>query len=146
VIALEQRKLTKYRHFHSNSSVFKLFDLLLNGFLMPDKNEKAHRKSTQRAAREDAKQKVRDTLPVPAPVLKALFDYVDRRLKSTECDHTLRHALDFIRNNALPEQAVICWLRGNHGYCDCETLWNSEEVLEEAVPGYGEMEPSTKLP
>jgi len=113
---------------------------------MPDKNEKARRKSIQRTAREDARQKVRDTLPVPAPVLKALFEYVDQQLKSTECDHTHRHALDFLRSNALPEQAVVCWLKDNHGYCDCETLWNSEEVLEETVPGYREMEPSTKLP
>ncbi len=125
--------------------LFKLFDLRLNSFLMPDKNEKARRKALQRATREDAKQKVRDSLPVPVPVLKALFNYVDQQLKSTECDNTLRHTLDFIRNNSLPEKAVIDWLEDNHGYCDCETLWNSEEVVEESVPGYRDLEPSTKL-
>ena len=62
---------------------------------MPDKNEKARRKAIQSAAREEAKQKVRDGLPVPAPALKALFDYVDQQLKSTECDNTLRHAIRF---------------------------------------------------
>jgi hypothetical protein len=113
---------------------------------MPDKNEKARRKAIQRQACEDAKQKVRDSLPVPAPVLKALFDYVDQQLKSTECDNTLRHALDFIRKNALPEETVVAWLKDNHGYCDCETLWNSEEVIEEAVPRYRDMKSSTKLP
>jgi hypothetical protein len=112
---------------------------------MPDKNEIARRKAIQRAAREDAKQKVRDGLPIPAPALKALFGYVDQQLKLAKCDHTLRHALDFIRNNALPEQTVVAWLKDNHGYCDCETLWNSEEVVEEAVPGYRDMEPSPKL-
>jgi len=112
---------------------------------MPDKNEKGRRKAIRRAAREDARQKVRDGLPVPAPVLKALFEYVDQQLKSGECDNTLRHALDFIRKNALPEQTVVGWLKDNGGYCDCETFWNSEEVVEEAVPGYGDMEPSTKL-
>jgi hypothetical protein len=112
---------------------------------MPDKNEKARRKAIQRATRGDAKQKVLNSLPVPAPVLKALFNYVDQQLKSTECDNTLRHALDFVRNNSLPEKAVVDWLEDNHGYCDCETLWNSEEVVEEAVPGYRDMEPSTKL-
>jgi hypothetical protein len=108
---------------------------------VPDTNEKARRRTVQRAAREHAKQNVRDGLSVPAPVLKALFDYVDQKLKSTECDNTLRHALDFIRNNALPEQAVVGWLKDNHGYCDCDTLWNSEEIVEEAIPGYRDVEP-----
>lgn len=113
---------------------------------MPDKSQRSRSKAIQRAAREDARLKVRNSLPVPAPVLKALFDYVDNQLNSTKCDHTLRHALDFIRKNALPEETVIGWLKNNHGYCDCETLWHSEEVVEEAVPGYRDMEPSTKLP
>jgi hypothetical protein len=112
---------------------------------MPEKNEKARRKAIKRSVRDDANQKVRDNLPVPAAVLKALFNHVDTQLKSTECDNTLRHALDFLRKNGLPEQTVIGWLEDNHGYCDCETLWNSEEVLEEAVPGYRDLEPSTKL-
>jgi hypothetical protein len=112
---------------------------------MPDKSEKARRKELQRAVREEARRKVLNGLPVPVPVLKALFDHVDKPLKSTECDHTLRHALDFVHNNGLPEQAVVGWLKDNHGYCDCETLMNSEEVVEEAVPGYGDIEPSTKL-
>ena len=111
---------------------------------MPDKTEKARRKELLHAVREDARRKVRDSLPVPVPVLKALFDYVDRQLKSTECDNTLRHALDFIRNNGLPEEAVVDWLEDNGGYCDCETLMNSEQVVEEAVPGYSDIEPSTK--
>ena len=87
---------------HSNSPVFKLVNLRLNSFLMPDKNEKARRKSIQRTAREDARQKVRDTLPVPAPVLKALFEYVDQQLKSTECDHTHRHGFVLAPNLCFP--------------------------------------------
>lgn len=112
---------------------------------MPDKDEKARRKAIKRSARDDAKQKVRDSLPVPAAVLKALFDYVDTQLKSTECDHTLHHALDFIRNNGLPEQEVVGWLENNHGYCDCETIWNSEEALEEAVQTSGHRHLKTLL-
>ena len=84
---------------------------------------------------------MRDGLPIPVATFKALFDYVDTQLKSNECDNTLRHALDFIRNNGLPEQAVVDWLEDNHGYCDCETLMNSEEVLEEAIPGYRDIAP-----
>lgn len=106
-----------------------------------DKKDKARRKEMLRGVREDAKHKIRESLPVPVAVLKALFDYVDGQLKSNECDNTLRHALDFIRNNGLPEQAVVCWLEDNGGYCDCEVLMNSEQVVEEAVPGYRDIEP-----
>lgn len=127
------------------SPLFNQLDLRLNDQLMPDKPEKARRKQLLNTVREDAKRKVRESLPVPVPILKALFDYVDSQLKSAECDNTLRHALDFIRSNGLPEQAVVGWLEDNHGYCDCETLMNSEEVVEEATPGYRNIEPSTKL-
>ena len=48
---------------------------------MPDKNEKARRKELLHATREEARRKVRDGLPVPVPVLKALFDYTDAHLK-----------------------------------------------------------------
>jgi hypothetical protein len=59
--------------------------------------------------------------------------------------NTLRHTLDFIRTHGLPEEPLVAWQEQNHGYCDCETLWNSEEVVEEAVPDYRDMKPSTKL-
>jgi hypothetical protein len=116
---------------------------LLNGHLMPDKNEKARRKELLHSVREDARRKVRDSLPVPAPALKALFDYADAQLKSSECDDTLRHVLDFIRSHALPEDAIVIWLENNGGYCDCEALANAEQVVEEAVPNYGDLTPST---
>jgi hypothetical protein len=108
---------------------------------MPDETEKARRKELLLAVREDARRKVRDSLPVPVPVLKALFDYVDRQLESSECDDTLRHTLDFIRKNGLSEEGIVGWLEDNDGYCDCETL-NAEQVVEEAVPAYRDIEPA----
>ena len=111
--------------------------------LMPDKNEKARRKELLHSVREDARRKVRDSLPVPAPVLKALFDYADVQLESSECDDTLRHVRDFIRDRSLPEDAIVNWLENNGGHCDCEALANAEQAVEEAVPGYGDLRPST---
>lgn len=111
---------------------------------MSDKSEKARRKELLHAVKEDARRKVRDSLPVPVPVLKALFDYVDGQLKSSECDNTLRHALDFIRNNGLPEDEVVGWLEDNGGDCDCEVVMNSEQAVEEAVPGYKTITPSAR--
>jgi hypothetical protein len=110
---------------------------------MPDKSEKDRRKELLYAVREDARRKVRDSLPLPAPVLKALFDYANQHLESSECDHTLRHVRDFIHHHGLSEDAVVTWLENNGGYCDCEALANSEQVLEEAVPGYTDLAPST---
>ena len=110
---------------------------------MADQGEKARRKAILQSQRENKWRSVRGDLPVAVPVLKALFDHVSAQLESSECDNTLKHAVHFIREHDLPEEAVVAWLKDNHGYCDCETLWNSEEVVEEAVPGYRDIEPST---
>jgi hypothetical protein len=106
---------------------------------MPDKDEKARRKQMLHAVREDMRRRVREGLPVAVPMLKALFDYVDSQLDSTECDHTLRHVRDFIRSRELPEESVVSWLESNGGYCDCEAVRNAEQVVEEAVPGYDDL-------
>lgn len=74
--------------------------------------------------------------------MKALFNYVDSQLGSTECDHTLRHVRDFIRSRELPEEAVVGWLENNGDYCDCEAVLNGEQVVEEAVPGYDDLLPA----
>ena len=105
---------------------------------MPDKN-------AQRSLREDARRKVRNSLPVPAPVLKAVFNHLDTQLKSFECDDTLRHVRAFTHRHSLPEKAVVSWLKDNGGHCDCEALANAEPVVHEAVPGYEDLTPSTNL-
>jgi Protein of unknown function (DUF2695) len=85
---------------------------------------------------------LRESLPVAVPMFKALFNYVDSQLDSTECDHTLRHVRDFIRSRELPEEAVVSWLENNGGFCDCEAVMNAEQVVEEAVPGYDDLTPA----
>lgn len=109
---------------------------------MPDKDEKARRTQILHAVREESRQKVQASLPLAVPMLKALFNYVDSQLDSTECDHTLRHVRDFIRNRELPEETVVSWLESNGGYCDCEAVMNAEQVVEEAVPGYDDLTPA----
>ena len=59
---------------------------------------------------EDARRKVRESLPVPVPVLKALFDYIDEHRGSSECDDSLHDALDFISRHSLPEETIVSWL------------------------------------
>src|SRR5690242_2723555 len=100
---------------------------------MPDKDEKARRKELLHSQREEQRRSIREGLPVPAPMMKALFNYVDKHLSSSECDDTLRHAREFIRANGLPTETVVAWLEGMGGFCDCE-VFNAEEALEDAVP------------
>jgi Protein of unknown function (DUF2695) len=109
---------------------------------MPDKSEASRQKELKQAVREDARRKLRQTLPVPVAVMKGLFDHVDAQLAQQKCDHSLRHTREFIHSHGLPEDAVVHWLEDNHGYCDCEVIFNSEEILEDAVPGYHDIEPS----
>lgn len=106
---------------------------------MPDKSEKARRKEMLQAQREEARRKVRESLPASPVTLKALFTHIDSKLESGECDDTLRHAREFIRNKGLSEEALISWLESNGGYCDCEVLANVEQVLEDAVTGYADL-------
>ena len=103
---------------------------------MQDKSEKARRKELLKASREENGRAVRDHLPVGAPILKRLFDHLDDRLSTTECDDTLRFTREFIAQNGLSEEPIVGWLGKNGGYCDCEALNNAEEVVEDAVPGY----------
>lgn len=108
---------------------------------MPNGNEKAHREDVLQSAREEESRKVREGLPVPAATLKGIFTYVDRCLAENDCDNTLRYVRDFIHSHNLPEDALVAWLEENHGYCDCEAIMNSEEVVQDAVPGYEDIEP-----
>ena len=112
---------------------------------MPDKNEKDRRKSLLHAQREEQRQTVREGLPVPAAMMKALFKHIDMRLSSSECDNSLRYAKEFIRANGLPEEALVVWLENADGYCDCEAIFNAEETLEEAIPGYRDLPPPSGI-
>ena len=86
--------------------------------------------------REEKRRSLREGLPVPAAMMKALFDYIGTQLSSSKCDDTLRRASEFIRANSLPEEAVLAWLKEAGADCDCKTLSKAEELLEETVPGY----------
>jgi hypothetical protein len=62
--------------------------------------------------------------PVSLERLEALCDYVDDKLETGECEHTLQHAAAFCRNLYVPEELVLEWLRECGAHCDCEVLRN----------------------
>jgi hypothetical protein len=72
---------------------------------MPDKAEKARRKEILHGQREEARRKVRESLPADALTLKALFDHIDSRLESTECDNTLGTRWISFRVAVLPKMS-----------------------------------------
>ena len=104
---------------------------------MPDKAEKARRKGILRSQRDSMKRAKRDQFPIAATELRGLFDFLDKELPMNECNHTLRFTHEFIARRSLPEMRILNWLEQNGGYCDCEALNNAEQIVEEAVPGYG---------
>ena len=113
---------------------------------MTGKDERARRKEILYSQREEKRRLVRQGLPVSAPMMKALFDYIDEHLSSAECDHSLRHASEFIHTNRLPKETIIAWLEKAGGYCDCEAINNAQELLEDAVPGYQDLLPPDGVP
>jgi hypothetical protein len=65
------------------------------------------------------------TLPASKADIKDLFAYLDT---DQPCDHTLQGALKFIRTRGLPEEMMVVWLQKNGGFCDCEFIFNVEDI------------------
>ena len=73
-----------------------------------------------------AEKEAKSKLPTSKKDLRELFDWIDEKLASADCDCTLRHTRDFIRKRGLDEAGVVDWLEDHGGYCDCEVLINVE--------------------
>lgn len=65
-------------------------------------------------------------LPLPRSELAALFDFLDSRLASEDCNHTLRLTREFLWERSVAEEPVVAWLGEHGGFCDCEVLANVE--------------------
>lgn len=100
---------------------------------MSNKDEKARRKAILHALKEGERRSIQDGLPVSQSTMKSLFNCIDDRLSSSECDHTLRFAKEFLQTNGLSQEPIIDWLEEAGGHCDCEAIANAEALLEEAI-------------
>jgi hypothetical protein len=100
---------------------------------MPRKHDEANRKDILRKLRDAERQQTRDAFPVSPPVLQQLFNYLDDRLSTADCDHTLRFTYEFMIRDSLQETKIVSWLDQNGGHCDCEVLSNVEEIVSEAT-------------
>lgn len=70
-----------------------------------------------------------ESLPAPKEKIEDLFDYLEFKLETDECDHHLRYAMQYMMQKGLNFPKVTAWLNENGGYCDCK-------VLQEIVPAW----------
>jgi hypothetical protein len=96
--------------------------------------EKAKRQAIKQALRQAKHQRFRSTLPLSPDVLRAMFNFVYQRLAESECDNTLKHAVNFLSEHQVEAGSVVSWLENLGGYCDCEVLANVEERFVEVFP------------
>ena len=93
---------------------------------MPSHSETERRKLLRREVEERARADEEARMAISRPHLAELFDHLDGAL-ADGCDHSLRFTQAFLRSRGLAEAAIVPWLAGYGGYCDCEVLANVEE-------------------
>ncbi|MBM7417525.1 MULTISPECIES: DUF2695 domain-containing protein [Chryseobacterium] len=99
---------------------------------MPDKIEKARRKQIKRELQEKARIKFEQSLPTSRELFQNLFDFLDEVLEKNTCDDSLKLTKQFLESqNIQNREEVENWLKENGGFCDCEVLYNVEELFEE---------------
>lgn len=66
------------------------------------------------------------SMPLSPQQLNSLLDYLDANLKS--CDHTTKLTDIFLHVEKLNKDCVLPWLADHGGYCDCEVLYNLDDL------------------
>jgi hypothetical protein len=89
------------------------------------------RRDLKRAWKEQERQKLISSIPLPHTDLRDLFDHLDRG--GFECDHSLRETIQFLQRRKIEVAQVVEWLRDNGGYCDCEVLLTVDDTFGELV-------------
>ncbi|MBD3903520.1 DUF2695 domain-containing protein [Chryseobacterium sp. Ch-15] len=98
---------------------------------MPNKTEKARRKQIQKELQEKAQAEFEKFLPISREDFQNLFDYLDENLEENNCDNSLKLTKQFLETNQIQNiEEVENWLKENGGFCDCEVLYNVEELFE----------------
>jgi hypothetical protein len=68
-------------------------------------------------------------LPAGRYDVEDLFDFLEDKLETTECNHSLRFSMQYIMENRLDFPKLTAWLQQNGGYCDCK-------VMEQIAPAW----------
>ena len=61
--------------------------------------------------------------------VQKLFAYLEEKLESSPCDHTLRYTEQWLRDNVSAEllEGAVAEINDMGGFCDCEVLFNCYE-------------------
>lgn len=90
-----------------------------------------NRKELQDELKRKQQEIFERSLPMSRDLFKKLFDYLNLMTKGKENDNTLRFTKRFLIENVGENgDAVIKWLNYNGAYCDCEILFNIEELFD----------------
>jgi hypothetical protein len=92
----------------------------------------ARKDELKKAWKQQERQKLIDSIPMPQQDLRDLFDYLDRE-GAPPCDHTFRETVGFLQKRGLDVERVVAWLREYGGYCDCEVIFNVDDKFGEIV-------------
>ncbi|MCX8524289.1 DUF2695 domain-containing protein [Chryseobacterium formosus] len=99
---------------------------------MPDKTEKERRKQIQKELQKKAQIEFEKSLPISKELFQNLFDFLDEGLEKNGCDDGLKLTKQFLEANQIQNiDEVENWLKENGGFCDCEVLYNVEELFED---------------
>ncbi|HEX7869188.1 MAG TPA: DUF2695 domain-containing protein [Chryseobacterium sp.] len=98
---------------------------------MPDKEEKARRRQIHKELQEKAQIEFEKSLPISRENFQSLFDFLDEKLEKNGCDDGLKLTKQFLETNQIQNvDEVENWLKENGGFCDCEVLYNVEELFK----------------
>ncbi|HSY10021.1 MAG TPA: DUF2695 domain-containing protein [Candidatus Dormibacteraeota bacterium] len=86
----------------------------------------------KKAWKEQERQKLIASIPMPQQDLRNLLDHLDRE-NPQPCDHTLRETIEFLKKRGLDVEHIVPWLREHGGYCDCEVIFNVDDKFGEIV-------------
>ena len=65
------------------------------------------------------------TIMLDNETLQQLAKYLDNNNAIENCDSiSLRHTIEFLKENGIPVQPAIKWLNEKGAYCDCEVMYN----------------------
>lgn len=79
-----------------------------------------------------------ESLPAGQNDIEELFDFLEKKLETEECTHSLRFAMQYMMENRLNFPKTSAWLQQNGGFCDCKVLEQIAPAWRKAFDGYAE--------
>ena len=89
-----------------------------------------HKETLMEEYRHQRKREFENSLPMKKELFLELFDYLDEKSETTECQHDFSLTRQFLSDKEVDSEKVLAFLQANGGYCDCEVLFNVEEKFE----------------